>query len=141
MGASMGGYLAALYAQGHPEAACLVLLAPAFRFARRWAERLGEQEIAQWRRTGLLEVFHYAEGRNRAVGYELLEDAAQYDDFPDFHQPALIFHGRNDDVVPAAYSEEFAAAHPNVHLEVLDSGHELLNVLEYMSPRVTRFLK
>ena len=44
-------------------------------------------------------------------------------------QPALIFHGAHDDVVAASYSEEFARAHPNAILEIVDSGHELLNVL------------
>ena len=35
-GSSMGGYLAALYAARHPEVLRVVLLAPAFDFARRW---------------------------------------------------------------------------------------------------------
>ena len=44
-GSSLGGYLAALYAARHPERVpSLVLLAPAFGFARRWAEQLGEAE-------------------------------------------------------------------------------------------------
>ena len=51
-----------------------------------------------------------------------------------------VFHGAQDDVVPARYSQEFAATHPNATLEVVDSGHELLNVLEYMAPKVIRFL-
>jgi pimeloyl-ACP methyl ester carboxylesterase len=140
IGSSMGGYLAALYAQRHPEAARLVLLAPAFGFARRWAERLGPEALAEWRRTGATEVFHYAEKRQCRLAYGLLEDGARYEDYPDFRQPALIFHGAHDDVVPSRYSEEFAAAHPNVRLEVLDSGHELLNVLEYMAPKVIDFL-
>jgi hypothetical protein len=38
------------------------------------------------------------------------------------------------------YSEEFAAAHPNAALEVLDAGHDLLNVLDYMAPKILRFL-
>jgi pimeloyl-ACP methyl ester carboxylesterase len=140
IGSSMGGYLAALYAQRHPEASRLVLLAPAFGFARRWAERLGPEAVAEWQRSGGIDVFHYAENRNRRLAYDLLQDGARYEDYPDFRQPALIFHGAHDDVVPARYSEEFAAAHPNVRLEVLDSGHELLNVLEYMAPKVLEFL-
>lgn len=140
VGSSMGGYLAALYAARHPEVARVVLMAPAFDFARRWAEYLGPEKVAEWRRTGALEVFHYAENRNCKLAYTLLEDAARYEPFPDFHQPALIFHGAHDDVVPAAYSRQFAATHANARLEVLDSGHELLNVLEYMGPRVVEFL-
>ena len=140
IGSSMGGYLGALYAARHPEVERVVLLAPAFRFSKRWNERYDPQAIEKWRREGTVEVFHHAEGRNRALAYDLMDDAAQYEDYPNFSQPALIFHGRHDDVVPAEYSEQFAATHPNAQLEVLDSGHELLNVLDYMASKVTDFL-
>ncbi|HXB66720.1 MAG TPA: YqiA/YcfP family alpha/beta fold hydrolase [Candidatus Acidoferrales bacterium] len=140
MGSSLGGYLAALYAARHPEVVRLVLLAPAFGFARRWPERLGAEQVAQWQSAGAMEVFHYGENRTRSLSYALLEDAARYEDYPDFHQPALLFHGAGDDVVPVRYSREFSATHPNATLEVLDSGHDLLNVLEYMAPKVERFL-
>jgi len=140
IGSSMGGYLAALYAARHREVDRLVLLAPAFRFSKRWHERYDADALEKWRREGTVEVFHYAEGRNRALAYDLIDDAAQYEDYPNFNQPALIFHGRHDDVVPAEYSEHFAATHPDAHLEVLDSGHELLNVLDYMAPKVADFL-
>src|ERR1700691_4425053 len=59
IGSSMGGYLAALYAARHPEVKKLVLLAPAFSFASRWPEELGESKMEEWRRSGTLEVFHY----------------------------------------------------------------------------------
>ena len=140
IGSSMGGYLAALYAARHPEVARAVLLAPAFGFARRWAERLGAPAVDEWRRTRTIEVFHYGDNRPRALDYGLLEDGARYEDYPEFEQPALIFHGAKDDVVPARYSEEFTAARANVHLEILDSGHELLDVLDYMAPKVTAYL-
>ncbi len=140
MGSSMGGYLAALYAARHPEVQRLVLLAPGFAFGRRWPEYLGPGKVDQWRRTGSLEFFHYAENRPRNLRYALLEDAAGYEDFPDFRQPALIFHGVHDDVVPAQRSAEFAAAHPNALLELLDSGHDLLNMQDYIAPKVVCFL-
>jgi uncharacterized protein len=136
----MGGYLAALFAARHAEVTRLVLLAPAFGFARRWAEQLGREKVDEWQRRGWMEVFHYAYDERRRLSYTLLEDGARYEDYPDFGQPALIFHGREDDVVPSAYSERFAAGHSNVDLEVLDSGHELLNVRDYMGTRVERFL-
>jgi uncharacterized protein len=140
IGSSMGGYLAALFAARHSAVRRVVLLAPAFGFAHGWAEQLGEEKVDQWRRTGWMEVFHYAYGEPRRLSYALLEDAAQYEDYPDFHQPARIFHGSHDDVVPPEHSAEFAAAHPNACLEVLDSGHELLNVLDDIGPKVDRFL-
>jgi len=132
MGSSMGGYLAALYAARHPEVTKLVLMAPAFGFARRWPLKLGEERVAEWKRTGWLPVYHYGEKRERRVGYQLLEDGKQYEDYPRISQPALVFHGRQDDVVPAEYSEEFAARHPQVKLRLMESGHELINVFEEM---------
>ena len=42
--------------------------------------------------------------------------------------------------MPADFSRKFAAGHANARLEVLDSGHELINVLDYMAPKVLDFL-
>lgn len=141
MGSSMGGYVAALYAARHAEVTRLVLLAPAFGFARRWPERLGAEAVADWRRTGWMKVFHYADGRDRSISHALLEDGAQYEDYPDFTQPALIFHGAQDVVVPAELSRRFVATHPNANLEIVDSGHEMLDVLDSIAPKVTEFLR
>jgi len=140
IGSSLGGYLAALYAARHIETHRVVLMAPAFGFGRRWPESLGPEKMAAWKKAGEIEVFHYADGRARKLGYALLEDGQRYEGYPDFRQPALVFHGVHDEVVPVRYSEEFAAAHPNVRLEVLNSGHELLDVLEYMASRTLDFL-
>lgn len=140
IGSSMGGYLAALYAARHANVERLVLLAPAFGFARRWAERMGSEAVEAWRREGTIDVFHHAESGNRALGFQLLEDALQYEDYPDVHQPCLIFHGIHDQVVAVRYSEEFAASRQNVEFHAVDSGHELLNVLDAMGDRVVTFL-
>ena len=136
----MGGYLAALYAARHPEVSRVVLLAPAFGFARRWPLRLGEEKVDEWRRTGWLPIYHYGDKMERRVGYELLSDAEQYEDYPDVGQPALVFHGRHDDVAPCEYSQEFAARHPQAELHIMESGHELINVLEPMWEEIHRFL-
>lgn len=140
VGSSMGGYLAALYAGRHAAITRLVLLAPAFGFARRWPESLGAATVEAWRRSGWMEVFHYADNCTRRLSYALLEDGSHYEDYPDFSQPALIFHGLRDDVVPVDYSRQFAAGHRNARLEIVDSGHELLNVLEEVGAKVSRFL-
>jgi alpha-beta hydrolase superfamily lysophospholipase len=140
VGSSMGGYLAALYAARHHEVQRAALLAPAFGFARRWADSLGAASVAEWRRKGFMEVFHYGDGCQRRLGYRLLEDAANYEDYPDVQQPTLIFHGSHDDVVPAQSSRVFAASRPSVHLEILDSGHDLLNALDRMAPKIASFL-
>ncbi|HTB17387.1 MAG TPA: YqiA/YcfP family alpha/beta fold hydrolase [Bryobacteraceae bacterium] len=140
IGSSMGGYLAALYGARHPEVKKLVLLAPAFSFASRWPETLGAPAMEQWKRTNTLEVFHYSEGRPVELGYQLIEDALQYEAYPDVRQPVLIFQGRNDTVVPPEYAEKFAARHPNASLRLMDSDHDLVNVLDEMWRETERFL-
>ncbi|MDX2152389.1 MAG: YqiA/YcfP family alpha/beta fold hydrolase [Bryobacteraceae bacterium] len=140
MGSSMGGYLAALYASRHPEVERLVLFAPAFGFARRWLASLDPERREEWQRTGRLPFFHYGEGRERSVGYALIEDGERYEDEPPVSQPTLIFHGANDATVPAELSVRFAAARPNVELHVLESDHELIDQLETMWARTAQFL-
>ena len=140
IGSSMGGYLAALYASRHPEVEKLVLLAPAFHFPQRWPEELGAEKTAEWRRTGRFEVFHYAEGRPRNVGWNLIEDGLRYDAEPSFRQPALLFHGINDTVVPPAYSEAYAARHANVRLRLMASDHQLTDVTQLIWDDVAPFL-
>jgi pimeloyl-ACP methyl ester carboxylesterase len=140
MGSSMGGYLAALYAACHPEVSRLVLLAPAFRFAQRWRERLGSRQLEAWQQAGTADVYHYGDKRNRQLAFDLMLDSELHAAFPDFHQPALIFHGDRDDVVPPQYSEQFATKHPNAKLEIVDSGHDLLNQLTHIGPKVVDFL-
>lgn len=140
MGSSMGGYLAALYAARNHRVKKVFLMAPAFGFARRWRQMLGEEKVAAWRRTGWLPVYHYGDKIERRVGYKLLEEAEQYEDFPEISQPAVIFHGRSDDVVPYELSEQFAARNPQTRLHLVDSGHELLNVLDDMWGEAHRFL-
>jgi pimeloyl-ACP methyl ester carboxylesterase len=130
IGSSMGGYLAALYAALHPEAGKLLLLAPAFGFAERWKLRLGVEKMEQWAREGFIDMMHYATGKNEPVGFGLIEDGLRYPAEPTFLQPALIFHGIEDDVVPVEFSRSFAASNPNAHLTELHSGHELTDVME-----------
>ncbi|MBI2685734.1 MAG: alpha/beta fold hydrolase [Acidobacteria bacterium] len=140
MGSSMGGYLAALYAARHPEVQKLVLLAPAFGFKDRWPAMLGPEKFNEWRQTGELEVFHYADQAPRKVSWRLAADAEQWESVPTFTQPALIFHGINDTVVPIASSQVFAAAHSNIRLESFDAGHELTEVIDEMWVRTADFL-
>jgi pimeloyl-ACP methyl ester carboxylesterase len=140
IGSSLGGYLAALYAARHPQVERVVLLAPAFGFAQRWPERLGAAQTGLWRRTGALDVFHYADNHHRKLGYQLIADGERYEAYPDFIQPALLFHGAHDDTVPVRYSQEFAASHANAALEILESGHDLLNVLDSMGRKIVEFL-
>jgi pimeloyl-ACP methyl ester carboxylesterase len=141
MGSSLGGYLAALYAARHLQTVeKLILLAPAFQFPQRWRERYPEEELEAWRRTGSARVYHYGYKEERELSYGLIQDAQGYENDPDFPQPALIFHGIHDPVVPVGLSEDFARTHSAVTLMKFDSGHELTDVLEPMWSGVEKFL-
>ncbi len=131
VGSSMGGYVAALVASIEPKLApALVLMAPAFGFARRWAERLGEEKLRSWKQEGSMEVYHYGLGRNARIGYQLYEDALWFADAPEIAQPTLIFHGERDEVVRPEVSVQFAWGKPNVQVELLPSDHGLGDVLD-----------
>ena len=141
LGSSLGGYLAALFAASHRQRVPgVVLLAPAFGFARRWAESLGEQTMREWRERGWRSVYHYGEKQERRIGYGLLGDGLQYEEFPEVRQPALVLHGRRDQAVDHRLSVRFAEGHPNVELILYDSDHQLLDVLEPMWERVGDFV-
>jgi pimeloyl-ACP methyl ester carboxylesterase len=140
MGSSLGGYLAALYAARHPEIERLVLLAPAFQFPRRWSERYSADEAEAWKRNGSVPVFHYGAGQERHLGYQFVEDSKQYEDEPVFSQQALILHGLRDPVVPSAISSAYAAKHSNVKLILMESGHELTDVLDPMWAEISDYL-
>jgi pimeloyl-ACP methyl ester carboxylesterase len=139
IGSSLGGYLAALYAARHPETEKLVLLAPAFAYAERWEALVGPEEFAEWRRTGKLSVYHYSEERQRDLAFEIVEERG-FEPFPQFEQPARIFHGSGDTVVPVGYSERFADGRPNVELVVLDTDHGMVDALPEIWRRVAGFL-
>jgi pimeloyl-ACP methyl ester carboxylesterase len=84
---------------------------------------------------------HYGEQRVCPLSIELLDDAVSYEAFPDVRVPTLVLHGRRDAVVDPALSEIFARGRPHVERELLDSDHELRDVLEPMWERIRRFLR
>lgn len=141
MGSSLGGYLAALYAARSVQIDKLVLLAPAFRFPTRWRARYSAEDLELWRKKGAIPFFHYGFNAERGLGYQIVEDALKYEDEPAFKQPALVLHGRKDEVVPAALSEAFAEGRPNVELRLFDSGHELTDVLDELWASTAPFLE
>jgi len=52
----------------------------------------------------------------------------------------LIFQGLRDTVVPPEYSVKFAERHPNVRLRLMNSDHELTNVMDEMWMEAEEFL-
>ena len=128
VGSSLGAFVA-LHAADRDETGKvdrIVLMAPAFDFGGNRLRQLGEHGIDEWRRRGSLSVFHYADGQQRDVGFELYEDAARYDAFTVTPRvPTLIFQGRQDASVDPAMVEQWAKVRPEVLLRMLDDDHQL----------------
>ena len=125
VGSSMGGYLAARWAQLHPERVDrLILLCPAFDFVARWPTLLGEDTFARWREQGRIPMPN-AVGELVEVDYGLVEDAQNHPSRPVVPCPTTIIHGRNDAVVPIETSRDYARAHDRVKLIEVDDDHVL----------------
>jgi dipeptidyl aminopeptidase/acylaminoacyl peptidase len=97
--------------------------------------------MEQWKRDGSIPIYHYGSNTEQRLGYQFLEDAAQYEAAPDFHQRALILHGTEDKVVPSQVSHDFALEHTRVRLALFKSGHELTDVLEDLWREASGFLE
>jgi len=74
------------------------------------------------------------------LGWQLMEDARRYEDEPAVLQPTLIYHGVHDDVVPVQLSRQYARSRTSAELREVDSGHELLNVVDEMWTGISAFL-
>jgi pimeloyl-ACP methyl ester carboxylesterase len=141
MGSSMGGYLAALYAARHKRTISrVVLMAPAFGLAVRWTRSLGFEAMGEWQRLGYRDVFHYGQNRQARVSYNLIADGLQYEEFPYVQCPALVIHGIRDESVDYKLSTRFCEGRPNAELVLYDSDHQLLDKLDPMWERVSKFL-
>jgi uncharacterized protein len=142
LGSSLGGLLAVLTAIQDERVQKLVLLAPAFQFFSRWSANAAPNFLLAWEKAKYTEVFHYGYRKVCRLHYNILTDAGQYDEELLVHSiPTLIFHGTKDDVVPHELSEKFSATRPWVELVLMDSDHQLTNVLETMWHKTASFLK
>ncbi|GAB4352049.1 MAG: alpha/beta fold hydrolase [Gammaproteobacteria bacterium] len=133
IGSSMGGYLAALLAQELPIVHQLVLIAPAFRFLSRFVELIGDEALAEWRRSGWMTVDHYQYHEPRPLHYAILEDAEKYEKIPlERALPALLFHGLHDETVPYSTSIDYLQWNPQAELVLFPSDHSLNTEIERM---------
>ena len=130
VGSSMGGYVAARWAQLHPERVDrLILLCPAFDFVARWPDLLGADTFARWREQGRIPLPN-AVGELVEVHYGLVEDARTHPGRPVVPCPTTIVHGRSDTVVPIETSREYASAHDCVKLIEVEDDHLLTASLD-----------
>ena len=140
IGSSMGGWVAARWAELHPDrVGRLLLLAPGLDLPNRWRQLISAEELAQWSLRGWIEA-NDGGGVPRRLHWGFMEDARRQPPLPAPTCPVLVLHGRRDDVVPLAVSEAWAAGRPNVTLEVLDDDHDLLVSLPRIEERALSWL-
>lgn len=141
LGSSMGGYLAARWAELHPEKVeKLVLLCPGFELGTRWPEIVGPAKMEEWKRNGSLPFMNFATGKPENVHYGFFEEGLTLPPRPVVPCPTLIFHGRRDPTVPIEVSRSYAAEHADrVRLVELDDVHELLDSLPFIVEETLRF--
>jgi pimeloyl-ACP methyl ester carboxylesterase len=146
IGSSLGGFVAVEAGARQPgnpphPISRLILLAPAVELEwDRWSE-VRPGGIEGWRKTGHIEVFHYAIDRTERLGFKFYEDAERY--HPATRRlslPMLIFQGRQDESVDPALVERFSRRQSRATLHMLDDTHQLKNSLDYIWGETERFL-
>ena len=142
VGSSLGGFVAVNAAVKWPDRVTrLVLLAPALDFSDSGLRGPGGADVAEWKRTGSLDVFHFAYGRMMPIHYGLYDDARRYDAMhARIDVPTLVFQGRLDTAVDPATVEQWSRARPNVELHMLDDGHQLTASIDYIWRQMRAFL-
>ena len=142
-GSSLGGFTAATWAARRPgRVEALILLAPAFDLAPRWARRMAPAEVEQWRRSGRFAFDHYAHGRKEDLSFAFLADAERYESFPLPDCRTLLIQGTRDEVVDPELAREFARRMGGrARLVELAEGHELTADLPGLWRQIEGFLR
>ncbi|MEB3356140.1 MAG: YqiA/YcfP family alpha/beta fold hydrolase [Synechococcales bacterium] len=140
IGSSFGGLTAAWLGETSLGIERLVLLAPAFGFMEHWLPKLGPVQLQQWQQTGVFQVYHHGEQAMVPLGYQFVTDFTNYSDSVLRRSlPTLIFHGKQDDIIPIEASQRYASDRPWVKLVELDSDHALGNSLEIIWQGIQEF--
>jgi len=141
VGSSMGGYLAARWAQLHPEkVARLVLLCPAFDLPGRWEKDNGKALMDAWRSHGSLRLPD-ASGELKELWWHFIEDARTHPTHPEVDVPTLIIHGTRDPTVPIESSRRYAKGHSQRRLIEVDDDHGLASSIELIRDEVLTFFR
>ncbi len=144
-GSSYGGLIVAWYTALYPEhVEKLILMAPALKFTPEFiAETLGTT-LPQWKEEGVALAEHFRFMGEIPLDYSFVQDL--YANPPpkfsstQFPISTLIFHGKNDAVVPVQWSIDFAFDNTQVTLSILEGDHQLLNQKQLMWNSIQSFL-
>ena len=140
IGSSLGGWIAAIIAQDHPQVERSILLAPAFDFLAHWLPKIGDRQLNSWQKTGYLSIYHHAIKNLVPLHYDFLTDARKYPLAEITRNlPTLIIHGIHDDVIPVTASRAFVKDRAWVELLEWDSDHQLTDASERIWQEIRRF--
>jgi len=130
IGSSMGGYLAARWAELHPaRVRRLVLLCPGFDLLNRLPVVFGDAQLYErWERDGVFRPGYGPDGARTRLLWDFVLDARRHPPRPRLAHPTLIVHGRADEVIPVESSRMAArsARLGVVRVVELDDAHDLL---------------
>ncbi len=133
IGSSLGGLTAAYLAEKSKEVKQLILLAPAFNFFSHWVNNLDKNILNNWKNQGELSIYHYGYDQELPLSYQFIIDGKTYDETQLKRPvPTLIFHGKNDVIIPIQSSYDYAKTRKWVTLRELDSDHGLTD----MTPKI-----
>jgi pimeloyl-ACP methyl ester carboxylesterase len=125
LGHSMGGGVAVLQAGRDNRVRSLVTWAATARFGRLW----NADQIAEWRRTGTLEIVNQRTGEGLPLSTDILDDLEQnaarlnvLTAAGAIHAPWLIIHGSGDESVPASDARDLAARAPDARLLLIEGA-------------------
>ncbi|MGB7220099.1 MAG: YqiA/YcfP family alpha/beta fold hydrolase [Vicinamibacterales bacterium] len=142
IGSSLGGTLAILSADRFgPRVTQLVLLAPAVMFARPGHHLFSPERVDEWRRRGVLPIFHYADKQERPLNFSFYEDSVRYNALTaKFAQPTLIVQGVRDASVDHRTVDAFARGRTNVTVSLVEDDHQLMASLPRIWSETETFL-
>lgn len=125
VGSSLGGYLAARWAQLNPERVDhLLLLNPALDLHGMVDHAFGAGALERWEKDGALTI-QDDQGQPCALHYGFAQDAKTHSNTPEVSCPTRIIQGTQDEVVPPENSRRYASAHAHVDLIEVDDDHRL----------------
>ncbi|MFW9853464.1 MAG: alpha/beta fold hydrolase [Candidatus Thorarchaeota archaeon] len=145
IGSSFGGFLAAWFAQMHPEFVDrLILMAPALQFSLDFIQSALNVSLSDWKKQGFVLVEHYRYKKLVPLMYSFCQDMIAFPPptpiFTESNVPTLILHGSQDLVVPCKWSENFANDNSNVIMKKLPADHSLQGKEENLWTEIKRFI-
>lgn len=143
MGSSFGGLVASFAARMRSSVVdCLCLMAPAFDMESLWNRVLGKAGLDSWKETGYLQMEHPAYEGLQRLNYGFYDNALALGTDPmKLETPALVFHGKGDDVVDPSVVIRFREINSDAAVHLLEDDHDLNESIQFMAQKLGVFLE